>query len=241
MSNRMSITLGEEEGDFVLEASGVELARCRSLMEVVPMTIGQLVLLALHSSASFCALHASSVRRDNQTFLFVGASGAGKSTLAAALAASGFHYLADDTVSLDHQGCCLEPIPTPPCVKDGSWALLREYYPEIDHLPTHRRADGRSLRYLEGIQRSRPANGGRFNDSLSLIFVSYEPSGAGEIKPLTCAEALFRLLAHFYVLGDGLQPRDVDGLIEWVGSARRFSMSSASLKQSISMVRALCT
>jgi hypothetical protein len=76
---------------------------------------------------------------------------------------------------------------------------------------------------------------------LSLIFVSYEPSGAGEIKPLTCAEALFRLLAHFYVLGDGLQPRDVDGLIEWVGSARRFSMSSASLKQSISMVRALCT
>jgi hypothetical protein len=239
-TRRISVRIYESADNFILESDRGELARCSDPMEVAPMTLGQLILVAIRSSTNLYAIHASAVRRDGHTFLFIGATGAGKSTLAAALAAVGFEHLADDTVSLDDRGLRIRPVPAPPCLKAGAWELLRKYYPDIGRLPTHRRADGRALRYLEGVPRPAEWNGHSRNCVLTLVFVTYDPTGATQVRPLTCTEALARLFGHLYVLPDRLEPSDVDALLAWVKTARCLSLSSASLEYSINAVRELC-
>lgn len=75
-------------------------------------------------------LHASSVLIDGKVIVFMGQSGSGKSTLAARLAARGGQYIGDDSVVLLRDGT-VRPMPFRPTVKQGSWAVVTEDFPDF--------------------------------------------------------------------------------------------------------------
>jgi hypothetical protein len=77
-------------------------------------------------------LHAGAVALNGRGLLIPGVSGAGKSTLVAALAASGFSYLADDMTVVDPKSACLLTFGRAIGLKHGSLAPLAPYYPDLE-------------------------------------------------------------------------------------------------------------
>jgi hypothetical protein len=236
---RIAMRLTQDQGGFVLSANNNVLGRCAAPDEIAPMTMAELVLLAVHASDALCALHAGAVRYRDRTILLVGESGAGKSTLAAALGASGFQQLADDTVVLERPGLAMRPVATLPCLKEGSWGLLAEYFREIPRLPVHRRADGRAVRYLRSAPRTSDVDPNRTFNIDAIVFPAYAADAKAELRTLSSAEALNRLFPHFYALKQHLRNTDIDRIIAWIGKIRCFGLSSSSLPRSVELVHGL--
>lgn len=92
-------------------------------------------------------IHGALVVRRNRGLLICGSPGAGKSTLCVALVGSGYEYHADDIVRVQRDGRAVGAA-FAPAVKRGAWPLVAPYAPQINDLPTYRRADGQHVRYL---------------------------------------------------------------------------------------------
>ncbi len=77
------------------------------------------------SNTSHQAVHAAAVSSSRKSLLLPGKSGSGKSSLAAWLTASGMTYLTDELVLLSPKGC-VHPITRPICLKQPSYAAIKE-------------------------------------------------------------------------------------------------------------------
>jgi hypothetical protein len=237
--DRVVLRLTHDGRGFALSAAGDLLGRCAEYDQVAPMVLAELVLRAVHSSDALCALHASAVRYRGRTVLWAGESGAGKSTLAAALGASGFQHLADDTVVLERPRLAMRPVPTLPCLKEGAWGLLAGFFPQIAHLPVHRRPDGRAVRYLRTTPRATDVDPRRAFDVDAIIFPTHAAGAVAELRPLASADALNLLFPHFYAVTPRMRDSDVDRLIAWIDDVRCYRLASPSLGRSVELVRGL--
>lgn len=227
------------DGRFVLAAGATVIDECVRWDGVVPMLKAQLNMLALRHSRDFAALHAAAVSRGERCVLLPAESGRGKSTLTAALAAAGFLVLGDDTVVLDRDALHARPMPFGICVKSGAWRLLASRFPALARRPTHRRPDGKIVRYLL------PRDGGAWAPAALrqavgwIVFPMRRDSGRAELRPVAKLDALSRLLGGFYPLGPGLDARRVDRLVAWLDGTRCLELRYASLDDAVDRVKGL--
>lgn len=201
--------------------------------EVVP-AVKAFLTDALLQTDFMLALHAALLRIGDAPLLIAGASGAGKTTLALALAAqSGCTILADDIVMVDEPSR-LRGIPFPIAVKDGSWPLLQEFYPELAACPTHIRSDGKIVKFLacEG-------DDGSTQPATTMIFIRRSTDGRCSLSTMSPLMAFQRLLAEAASPTHRLSDRAFGALAELVKRSRAFEMAVGNLRDAVTTIGGL--
>lgn len=167
-------------------------------------------------------LHGAAVTRDCETLLLLGRSGSGKSTLAAGLLAGGWQLIIDDLIPLEAAANRVWTVPFALSVKEGSWPILRDAYPQL-HLAPTLQAGRRRVRYLAAVPRPSAPAGLRVG---ALIFVRYDPDAVQGFTPLRPVDALAALIKTANTFP--VEPQDRTALLTWLATlpARRLTFRS---------------
>ncbi|MBK8116300.1 MAG: PqqD family peptide modification chaperone [Candidatus Accumulibacter sp.] len=188
---------GDDMGYRMIFKNGLieEMATVTQLMSRVT----QLLLNMEHPDLAVLAYcHAAAVSRGNHSVLMPGSSGSGKSTLTAFLVANGFLYLGDDIVATGEVDNALLPLPTCLSIKSGSWPILGQIYPVLQHLPMLNRY-GRVIRYIEPRQNYATLRAAAAPSAI--IFPAYKVGEPTQLSPLKPMQTMILLLrAHVALL-----------------------------------------
>jgi hypothetical protein len=170
-------------------------------------------------SGWMCTLHASGVHFNNKAFVFSAAAGSGKSTTSAILKASGLEYISDDFIAATPDGN-VYPFPASISVKEGSFAVLSKYYPELSDKVLEKAATGKMVRYLpvnnfsEDIKNGIPVTG--------FVFVEYQPESSFALNNVSKKEAIQLLLKETWV---NPKTEFVTAFFEWIGKTNFYRMT----------------
>jgi hypothetical protein len=119
-------------------------------------TLRSLILGELLRLEGPIKLHVACLATDRGAVLLCGSPGAGKSTLSTTLAKSGFDLNGDDIALFDPTLGKVMGLAFPLTLKEGSWRLLADSWPEIAQYPVEQRKDDVQVRYLPLPSRFRP-------------------------------------------------------------------------------------
>ena len=196
--------------------------------------VSQLVYSLIYKkpfSGWMCTLHASGVHLNNKAFVFSAAAGSGKSTTSAILKASGLDYISDDFIAATPNGNVF-PFPASISVKDGSFAVLSKYYPELSNKVLEKAATGKMVRYLPvnnfsaAIKNGIPVAG--------FVFVEYQKECSFGINQVSKKEAIQLLLKETWV---NPATEYVTAFFEWVERTNFYRMTYSDNDKMISTIK----
>lgn len=147
-----------------------------------------------------CAFHGCAVQRNNKTFLLLGNSGLGKSTLSSLLSLSGYRFIADDLVLMDHD-FKLYDNPAAVSVKENSWPVIESHYESFANLKTSKKVKGKSkMKFLplHALQNNTPQS---FNVD-ALVWVNYSNDQINHLSRLDKQQALSRLIPDTWIYSE---------------------------------------
>jgi hypothetical protein len=182
-------------------------------------------------SGWMCTLHASGVHFNNKAFVFSAAAGSGKSTTSAILKASGLEYISDDFIAATPDGK-VYPFPATISVKNGSFAVLSKYYPELGEKVLEKAATGKMVRYLpvnnysSAIKKGIPVHG--------FVFVEYKPESSFELNDVSKKEALQLLLKETWV---NPKTEFVTAFFDWIEKTNFYRMTYSDNDKMISTIK----
>jgi hypothetical protein len=219
-SSEALLEVFEDGNQWLLLRDGDVVDRCSSAAGVIPMLHSSILLMSYRASRCMAALHAAVVTRGDHCVVMPAVSGSGKSTLTAALLAHGFGYCADDLALLTHEPVRIRPVPTCLGLKPGSWSVLDRAFPEIRHLPTYVRADGKRVRYL----RPGSVEGSHHYKATAIVFPCWSSGDPAQIRGISSGEALSRLTASGYDLKNRINREVIECLIRWIADLPSFEV-----------------
>lgn len=196
----------------------------------------RLRIIAYQRFPYLLAVHAAAVTDGRRTIVLAGLSGSGKSTLAATLLARGYRLFSDEVALLDQDGD-LVPIPLGLCLKEGSWPLLKDHFPEFADLPVHKRWDGLAVRFLEPDSIAFAGEGDK-RRATHLCFPRFLPDGAGCLERLSPVNALRRLTESGYQV-PGLTVESADRIVAWITGLSCFSLTYSSTEEALRLLDAV--
>lgn len=178
-------------------------------------------------------IHAGVVGNGTSCVLFPAAPGSGKSSLVTALTHRGFQYFSDEVALIEPDTFLVPALPLAMCIKEPGWSVISRYYPQIADLPTHRRADGKVVRYIAPpkeatTQAPLPVS--------HIIFPNHEENAPTELRPVTRSEALTRLMAECLALRQRLDRRNVAALLRWIEGIEAYALTFSSLEAAAELV-----
>lgn len=220
-------------GQWCMYYNGHLVDRCPEQEGVVPMVHGNLMVAAYRRSQCLVALHAAAVTKNGRGVLLAGVPGSGKSTLTCALLARGFGYCADDTALLTAPPMRVRGVPTRLGLKEGSWPVVRELWPEVDTLPIYRRADGKRVRYLLPQVHLPAARSGKAQTAHVLVFPSYQKDSSTIMRPLRRADALLKLTRSGYDIPDVINEEIVSVMIDWMTSLTCYELQYSDMNEAV--------
>jgi hypothetical protein len=194
----------------------------------------QLGLGMLHAARSLVyaegrydvAFHAGMVAGKDDSLMLCAPREAGKSTLAAYLVAQGFDFVADEPALLDLASGTVAPLRLPISLKEGSWTVLQERWPQLASAPVHVRSDGARIRFLHAKNpHSRP------RQVTQIVFPSYRPHAAPELELLSLLRTLQLLHKGGMLLAKGFSRERFESFLEWLVRIPGYRMQYASLEE----------
>ena len=191
------------------------------------------MVAAYRRSQCLVSLHAAAVTANNKCVLLAGVPGSGKSTLTAALLAKGFGYCADDTALLTEPPIRVRGVPTRLGLKEGSWPVVRELWPELDALAVHQRADGKRIRYLlpDNVMSATPSDAAQ--TAHVLVFPHYESDSPTVMQRLRRADALLKLAESGYDIPEVINGDVVATLIDWMTSLDCYELHYSDIQEAV--------
>lgn len=222
---------------FLIWRNSVPFACCQELRELAPLVHGELLATVCKSAECLAVIHAAAVTKDNHAILFPGDSGSGKSTLAAALITAGYGYLSDEIALLTRRPHGITPVPLSIGLKEGAWPILSSFHPGLMELPIHQRQDGKKIRYLPPV--NLPQQAVPDYPVKQIIFPRYQASKATSIRPISRAEALYRIAEGGYNVNGHLNTATVSELVRWIGGIKCYEICYSSLPEALSHVAEL--
>ncbi len=198
--------------------------------------VSQLVYSIIYKkpfSGWMCTLHASGVHYKNKAFVFSAAAGSGKSTTSAILKASGLDYISDDFIAATPDGN-VYPFPASISVKDGSFAVLSKYYPELADKILEKAATGKMVRYLPVHNYSEAVNNGI--PVTGFVFVEYQKGSSFGLNEVSKKEALQLLLKETWV---NPKTEFVKAFFEWIEKTNFYKMTYSDNEIMINTIKNL--
>lgn len=202
--------------------------------------ISALFMNAYAKEGLFATMHAAAVSQAGSVFLMPGVSGAGKSTLTAYLVAHGWGYLGDDIVALGRAPQAndfeIHRFPTAIGLKQGSWPVLREHYPDMDRLPVIPYAD-RQSRFLP-IRENR-AQLDMPQRLRAILLPTYTPGGRLEIDPISPVQALCELTRAGVATRQTVHEQHAEILLDMLENIPAYRLTYGELNEAASGLESL--
>lgn len=193
----------------------------------------RLRIIAYQRFPYLLAVHAAVVTDGRRTIVLPGLSGSGKSTLAATLLARGYRLFSDEVALLDQEGD-LVPIPLGLCLKEGSWPLLKDYFPELTDYTVYKRWDGLPVRFLEHGSIAFAGEGDN-RRATHLCFPRFLPDAPASLERLSPVNALRRLTESGYQV-PGLTVESADRIVDWIAGLSCFSLTYSSTEEALRLL-----
>ena len=216
---------------------GEEIGAERRCEELFPFLEWGINWRVIATRLEYLLVHAATMVRSGQGFMFAGGSGSGKSTLVAGLLTRGWGYLCDEFALIDPGTFRLHPFPKAVCIKAGSFDIIK-----CLKLPLARRRY-----YVKGLK----GRVGYINPSdvgpsavagpspvRFVIFPKYTAGGKPGLHPVSRARAAFALSGcalNRNAFGD----RALSVLAEVVRGAECFSLESGPIDETCDLVESL--
>ncbi|GAB5378282.1 MAG: hypothetical protein AcusKO_47440 [Acuticoccus sp.] len=205
-----------EHGDgYAIVIDGKVAETCSHPSQVASQAKAAVCHAAINRTGFDGCLHAATVRIGCTTVLVPAESGSGKSCLSLALAGAGCELMSDDLTLLSLDGPTVRGVPTASCVKSEAWALVSADHPGLRSAPTHRRADGKRVRYLPVARPDAPPSAVGL-----IVFPRFRRGAAAGVTPLGPEDVLRRILTNMLAWRARLTPELLDAMIAWVETTR---------------------
>ena len=180
-----------------------------------------------------CSFHACAVHKNNKTFLLLGDSGAGKSTLSSLLSLSGYRFIADDLVLMDHEYKIYDN-PAAVSIKENAWPIINSYHNDFKSLKASSKTKGQTrMKYLpfHKIQNNHPT---KYKVD-ALVWVSYDKNHNAEFFDLEQKEMLSRLIPDTWV---NPKKATAQSFADWVLAVKSFQLNYSNFKTAKSILDA---
>ena len=181
------------------------------------------------------AFHAATVANDRCGIMFSAPREAGKSTLAAYLVSHGFHLVADEPTLLDLDTGCVPSLTLPVSLKEQSWTVLQNEWPQLSQAPIHVRSDGIRVRFLHPPPASRPSS----PRLTHILFPEYQSSSSARIERLTPLETLRLLNEAGMLLAKHLSPHKFEAFLKTISATPAHTLKYGSLPEAFSIITRL--
>jgi hypothetical protein len=191
--------------------------------------------LLLYSEGNYdIAFHAAMVALDDCGMMLCAPREYGKSTLAAYLVTQGFDFLTDEPALLDLDTWSISPVRLPISLKEGSWPILRQHWPQLTDAPVHMRSDGIKIRMAHPSQRrcssqSRPLT--------HIVFPHYEASSSAAVESLSPLQALRLLSEGGLLLSKRFAREDFEVFLQSVRRTPAYRLQYTSSEEAQRMLR----
>jgi len=176
------------------------------------------------------ALHAASVERNGNVIIFPAVAESGKTTLTATLIKHGFKLFSDESTSLDHDGY-VHPLPFCMNIKEGSWPVLEEKYPQLNTGDIHSRFDDQNIRFLppENLHQGR-------QKASHIIFPKYIPGAETSIETIGAREALEKITEASYQVQDHMDEKKFELIIKNLITLPKYTLVYSNLDEAIACI-----
>jgi len=150
----------------------------------------QLGLGLLHAARSLLyaqgdydvAFHAAMVARDDCGIMLSAPRECGKSTLAAYLVTQRFDLLTDEPALLNLDTWSVKSLRIPVSLKQASWPILQQQWPDLVGAPVHLRSDGTKIR-LAHLSEERCSS--RARPLTHIVFPHYRPDSEARVESVS--------------------------------------------------------
>ena len=208
------------------------------MSELAPIINSFILITGYQEVDCLSVFHAGAVSDDNGVVLLSGSPGSGKSTLVTALMCSVSKVFTDEVSVLTYDK---KIRPAPGCIglKEGSWDVIEEFYPNIINLPIHLRQDDKVVKYIP--PKKLPNNTQQIYGELvkAIVFPIYSQDHVTNINEISSGEALVRLTNAGYYTGQTLNTKTVTDLIAWVHEIPTYELQINNLNEAVELVTEL--
>jgi len=231
---RCHLTAQHREDGWAIYGNGRELL---SLLRDEQLGLGLLhaARSLLYADAEYdVAFHAAMVADGHSGVMLCAPREFGKSTLAAYLMAQGFQLVTDEPALLHLDTCTVSSLPLPVSLKEGSWAALRQEWPQLADAPIHVRSDGVKIGLLHPPPTSLSAPSRRLTH---LVFPEYRSSCQVYTERLSALRTLSLLNEYGMILAKHLARDKFEALLRLVCATPAYVVQYDSLEDARQMIR----
>jgi HprK-related kinase A len=224
---------------YVVCGDGNVMGKQRRREEVFPYLEWAINWRIIARRRDLLQLHAATMVRDGQGFIFAGSSGSGKSTLVAGLLARGWSYLSDEFALIDPETMNLHAFPKAVCIKQGSFDLVESLNLPFSRDRYHVKAFKGAVAYVSPHDLAPPAIG-RPSPIRYVIFPKYTEGRPPRLQPIPRSQAAFALAGCAFnrsIFG----PRTMTILSDVVRKSECFALTSGDLAQTCDLIESLLT
>ena len=224
---------------YSIYSNGILVEQCAKYLEVMPLIIDRLQILAFQKSDYTFCFHGAALSTPNGNLLLPGESGAGKSTLSALLLDKDHRIYSDEIIALD-DNFQISVIPLPIAIKSGSWQVVTQKYPQLAQAKIWHRLDGRQLKYLwptKFTETPLPTS-----NKTVLIHPQYsdKQKGEAEVTELSVIDTISLLTASGYQLGFELNIEKLETFLAFIQQATNLRIVYNNTEQVTKVLRSLC-
>ena len=157
----------------------------------------------------------------------------GKSTLAAYLVTRGSDLLADEPSLLHLDTWSVSPLLMPISLKEGSWSILRQHWPQLACAPVHLRSDGIKIHMAHPSRQSCSSRSRRLTH---IVFPRYAPSSPAKVESLSLLCTLRHLSEGGMLLAKQFAREDFEAFLQSVWQTPAYRLQYASLEEAHRML-----
>ena len=228
----------EKNSNYIILENEMELGHTRKINEVAPIVNAHIQITSFLEVDCLSVFHSGVVHNKGGVVLLSAGSGSGKSTLTAALMCSGKKYFTDELAILTHDK---KIRPAPGCVvlKEGSWNVIKEFYPKIIELMTHKRLDKKIVKYIPPISLPTKEQLKQGEEVKAIVFPNYLPENSTELIKISSADALVKITDAGYHTNQSLNHESVAKLVEWIKDIPAYELKVNDLKKAVNLISEL--
>lgn len=227
----------ENDGWAIYANSRKFLSQLRN--EQIGLGLLHAVRFLLYAEAEYdVAFHAAMVADNDRGIMLCAPSESGKSTLAAYLMTHGFDLLTDEPALLHLDTCSISPLCLPVSLKEGSWDVLRDEWPELASAPIHVRSDDVKIHLLHPPQGHFSAPPRRLTH---IVFPEYSPSSAARAERLSPLHTLNFLNEGGMMLAKHIAQDKFEALLRLVCVTPAYALRYGSLDDATEIVHTLAS